>query len=392
MRSGWLWAGVLAAVAAIAAQSFHQPHGFDLGVYRMGAEALVRGHADANLYGLRTGFQLAFTYPPVAAVVFAPLALAPWVVDKMVAVLLIGLAIAALWHVSLRAVGLRTRVLLVLPLTLLSLLLTPVWQDIDLGQVSVVLVLMVVADLTAVPRPVRGALTGLAAAIKLTPLIFLLFLALTRQWRTLLHASVSFAAATALGFVLMPHASWGYWTTYVHQTARIGDGIRMDNQSVWGLLLRLGMPPGGSGSFLLWIAAAGLIAAAAMTFGVLWWRRGERLLGLSLAALSGLFVSPISWYHHWCWVIPLLVALSRLSRVAAVLTAVPFMVARPIAALGGWRHSVEHWGPLEQVVGNAYIWVGLLVVGYAAWRLLRSAGPPPEGDVRTPDPAGAALT
>ena len=371
-RSGWLWAGVLAAVVAVVVQSIHPPHGFDLAVYRMGAQSVLRGHADKALYALRSPFGLAFTYPPLAAVLFAPLALATLAVDKLVVIVLLGLATAGLWQVSLRAAGRRSGLLVVLPLTVASLLIEPVWLDFQLGQISLVLVLMVVADLAGgVPRPLRGILTGLAAAIKLTPLIFLVFLALTRQWRALVTAAVTFVAAAALGLLLLPRASWGFWTTYIHQTDRVGDGVRIDDQSVRGVLIRLGLAGHGLGADLVWLAAGGLLAAAAMAVGVLWWRRGERLLGLCLAALAGLFASPISWYHHWCWIIPLVVALTRISRVAAALSLVPFLVARRIAVADGWKSSVHHWDALQQVVGNAYVWTGILVVAYAGWRLWR---------------------
>jgi alpha-1,2-mannosyltransferase len=390
-RSGWLWSGTIAAFVVVVVQVLHPIHEFDLGVYRLGAQAVLRGHANDELYALRSGFGLEFTYPPLAAVLFAPLALATIATDRLVVTLLLGFVTAGLWQVSLRAIGRPPRLLVLLPLTLVSLLIEPVWLDFRLGQISLVLVLMVVADLTgAVPRQIRGALTGLAAAIKLTPLIFLAFLALTRQWRALMVATGTFVAATVLGFLVLPHASWGYWTTYLHDTKRVGATVRIDNQSVVGVLTRLGVDLHSSGGALIWLATAGGLTAAALAVGAVWWRRGERLLGLSLAALAGLFASPISWYHHWCWVIPLVVALTRVSRIAAVLTAVPFLVARRIGIAGGWKTDTRHWDLLQTVVGNAYVWAGALVVGYAAWRLLRST-PPPERDVRTPERRGAAL-
>lgn len=390
-RSGWLWAGVLAAVVVVVAQSIHPPHGFDLAVYRMGAQSVLRGHAEAELYALRSHFGLAFTYPPLAAVLFAPLALVTLATDKLVVDVLLGLATAALWQVSLRAAGRRSGVLILLPLTLATLLVEPVWLDFQLGQVSLVLVLMVVADLGGVvPHRLRGVLTGLAAAIKLTPLIFLVLLALTRQWRALLLAAGTFAAAAAVGFVVLPRASWGFWTTYVHQTDRVGDAARIDDQSVRGVLIRLGVHAHGVGSDVVWVAAAGVLGAAAMAVAVLWWRRGERLLGVCLAALAGLFVSPISWYHHWCWIVPLVVALTRISRVAAGLAAVPFLLARRIAVAAGWKSSVHHWDALQQVVGNAYVWTAVLVVGYAGWRLWRDRTR--RGGTWTPEREESALT
>ena len=64
--------------------SYHQhgisfgPDRIDLDVYRIGARAWLRG---ASLYGrlppTPAGLRLPFTYPPIAAVLLAPLALVP---------------------------------------------------------------------------------------------------------------------------------------------------------------------------------------------------------------------------------------------------------------------------------------------------------------------------
>ena len=102
------------------------------------------------------------------------------------------LALGALIGISMKAAsGIRATRHLWVPacvVMLPALLLNPVRLTVILGEVNLFVVLMVVADLTVavgwrghvLPR---GVLLGVAAAIKLTPLVFIPFLFLTRQFR-----------------------------------------------------------------------------------------------------------------------------------------------------------------------------------------------------------------
>ena len=54
------------------------------------------------------------------------------------------------------------------------ILLEPARSGLNYGQIEFVLMFLVVADLLVVPPPFRGIAIGIAAAIKLTPLIFIL--------------------------------------------------------------------------------------------------------------------------------------------------------------------------------------------------------------------------
>ncbi len=65
-----------------------------------------------------------------------------------------------------------------------ALLLEPLRSDLAYGQVDIVLMALVTLDcLTVEPRWPRGVLTGLAAAVKLTPAAFVLFFLLRRDYR-----------------------------------------------------------------------------------------------------------------------------------------------------------------------------------------------------------------
>jgi alpha-1,2-mannosyltransferase len=177
-----------------------------------------------------------------------------------------------------------------------------------------------------------------------------------------------FAAATLGGLIVFPDASWSYWTRDVFDIRRVGVPWRIADQSVRGTLIRLGLDSNVTADRLLFMAAIASAAGVTLLIGALWWRRGEPLLAVSLTGMASLLASPISWAHHWCWIVPLLVALTRLSFRVAVLVALPFCTTIRFCH-HEWGYLLYHWGMVENVVGNGYVWTAFLVVSYAGWRL-----------------------
>jgi alpha-1,2-mannosyltransferase len=197
----------------------------------------------------------------------------------------------------------RTALILLAPV---GLLLWPVRYDLELGQINLVLVLMIVADLTVGVswrgrRLPRGLLVGVAAAIKLTPLIFIPFLLLTRQWRAARNATLAFLVATLGMVALAPGPSWNYFTKYAFELRRVGNTYDTTNQTLQSALDRAGLAPSHAvvDLLLLGVFAAGLALAA------LAYRRSSTLLGVLICGAVGLMVSPISWQHHYVWCVPL---------------------------------------------------------------------------------------
>ena len=278
-------------------------HYFDLFVYRGAIQWWVSGEP---LYSFVRGDSLyGFTYPPFAAVVLAPLALGPW---RVPAGILMAASVAVVVVSTWRFFGPVARragwptvfaVALALPVVLL---MDPVRETIAYGQINLLLVALVLAAVVAVRRGWRwaGAGTGLAAAIKLTPAMFILYFVLTRRWRVAGVAVATSAAATAVAFLISPHTSIQFWTTTLWDTSRVGVVGRTPNQSLQGMLARLlGSPPQ-----LLWA----LLAVAVLVIGM--WRAarayaaGDELVGLVLTGLTGSLISPISWTHHLYWLVP----------------------------------------------------------------------------------------
>src|SRR5579862_1330185 len=290
----------------------------DLAVYRSGG-LIVRHvrpeynpHLAAPLYDW-AGYgklHLPFTYTPFAAVAFALVSFVPYALSLKlsVAVDLVSL-LAAVWF-TLGGLGYR-RSLPRVGATLLGaaavLWTEPVLRTIYLGQVNLVLLALILWDLTqpdtGKSRWWKGFVTGIAAGIKLTPLIFIPYLLVARKFRQAATAAAGFAFTVLLGFAVLPHDSAKWWFGGLFfQGKRTGFIGWAGNQSLDGLITRLaGSIDGGRAP---WIVVALLVAVAGSVSAGLLDRKGHAMLGVLMAALTGLLVSPISWDHHWIWVVP----------------------------------------------------------------------------------------
>jgi hypothetical protein len=180
------------------------------------------------------------------------------------------------------------------------------------GQLNLLLLALVMTDLAGPDtRRWKGAGIGIAAGIKLTPLIFIPYLYLTRRHRAARAGLVTFVATAVLGFILLPRDSAAYWGGGF---AKPGDGPeRLVNQSINGAIQRA--MHGGTAALAVWLVLAGLTFAAGLAAAAAAGRQGEELLAIVVCGVTGLLVSPISWTHHWVYVIPgLALAVRQTSR------------------------------------------------------------------------------
>ena len=378
-----LLAGLTVAWALVIWLLLGGPPGFiDLMVYRAGGYAWTHG---VPLYGaefpaLITLLPLPFTYPPISAVLFAPLAVLSF---PLAAGLLAAASLACLVFTSAvtarRLETDRWRVVQFAAVAVvLGTLTEPVRETLTFGQVNLLLMALVVADCLLVRTPwPRGALIGLAAAIKLTPAVFVLFFLAHRQWRPVLVAAATFAVVTVAGFLAAPGASATYWFGGVlTDPARIGSPAFPSNQSLAGLLHRWELPAGWqTGMWLLGVPAVVVVGWLAV-------RRlrasGQDVPALLVVAATGLLASPVSWSHHYVWVVPALVwcahqALhSSWGWGSARWWALLIVMAGVFGYGTHWmvatrEDHVPHWGIGAQIVGNGYVWVvvlGLLIAAF----------------------------
>ncbi len=392
----------------------------DLAVYRSGGlivrhvAPLYNPHLAAPLYDW-VGYgklHLPFTYTPFAAIAFALVSFVPWWLSQQLALAVDIIALlAALWF-TLGGLGYR-RDRVRLGATLLGTAAVywtePVLRTMYLGQVNLVLMALILWDLTQpdtnASRWWKGFGTGIAAGIKLVPLVFIPYLLLARKFRQAALASAGFAFTVLLGFVILPKDSTKWWFDGLFaQGGRTGFEGWAGNQSLQGIITRLtGSVHAGQH---VWIGAAVVVGLAGVLCAALLDRKGYAMLGLLMAALTGLLVSPISWDHHWVWIAPIAVVTAHYAAAAwrrkAKQTAIALAAAAVavIAWFGAWPTSLfgakpnlgndslgliwipkntnpvwyiwygdrswfpeYHWHGLALIIGNAYVLAGLAMFG-----------------------------
>ena len=180
---------------------------------------------------------------------------------------------------------------------------------------------------------------------------------LTKRWRQATLAAVGFGATIALGFIVIPSQAWEYWTKLAFDPNRVGSPAYTGNQSLNGTVLRLLGPEAPQ---FVWLICAVAVLVAGLWVSVRLWS-ASRLCSLSAVALTGLLVSPISWSHHWVWMLPASVCLWGLyirARAALLPTLAWFCIsAAGMLLLVGAIFPIW-WVPLD---GNQGYELGLLL-------------------------------
>jgi len=301
------------SVGARLAWTYLLPNGanfVDLHVYVGGAAALDHpGALYGYVYADQTpDFPLPFTYPPFAAVVFYPLHLLPFGLVAFLWSLGIVAALYGVVRLSQRllpdpaaAGGRRVAMLW----TAVGIWTEPLRSTFDYGQVNVVLVLAVLAAVLSNRWWVSGLLVGLAAGIKLTPAVSGLYFAGVRRWATVAFSAAVFLATVGVSLLVVGEQARFYFTDLLGDAGRIGPVGTSFNQSWRGGVSRLLGHDAGYGPLVV----AGIVATAVLA--VLAWRAvggaADRLGAVIIVSLFGLLLSPISWTHHWVWLIPLMI-------------------------------------------------------------------------------------
>jgi len=374
----------------------------DFRVYLTGADALLDGvplYADV---GIRTTkIFLPFTYPPFAAVVLIPFTL----VAKPVALtawLLLSLAslvgIAVMTATRLPALANRTATKstvqqLAVLVFVLAAISEPISKNFSLGQVNLFIVVALMYDTLNRTR-FTGYLTGIAAGFKVTPGIFILLMLATRRWADAARAIIGLVATLTIGALFGVNQVVEYWTSVLFDVSRVGDPDRLSNASLQGAIYRiLGED---SASRLIWLALALIILGGGIAVATFWWNR-SRLLAAGIVGLTSLIISPVSWVHHWVWIVPVAgacVALALRARghsqrgvlaalvAAALLTAVPPIIQ--------WRYQWTSLLPFSNANNAVIVGGGYATAAVATIALLAVALRLPKGDYE-PDPVPPIL-
>jgi alpha-1,2-mannosyltransferase len=304
----------------------------DLQIYRWGGQLVVHS---GNLYGSQFEHtNLYFTYTPMAAAIFAVLSgLGQSALKLLVTAVSVAALIGTLWF-AWGKLGYRAsagRLGAALGVAGVALWLEPVQQTLQFGQINLVLMVIIVADLcSSDSRWHKGIGVGIAAGIKLTPLIFTPYLLLTRRFRAAAVSVATFVATIVGSLVLLPRESHQFWLDRLFlNSSRVGNLDYVGDQSLNGTLSRLAGSAAAARPY--WLVCALVVGAAGLVLAAWTSRRGHEMLGILICALTGLLVSPVSWSHHWVWVAPGLVALTDLAVRGGTAAG-----GRPLTGRPGW--------------------------------------------------------
>ncbi|MFE0044010.1 bifunctional glycosyltransferase 87/phosphatase PAP2 family protein [Streptomyces albireticuli] len=299
----WLVAGLLAVRQAAAVLRLPPERRFtDLGRW-IGDNGVL--HVSGSLYDTDE-----FTGTPFAGLVLKPLTRAAeeslgvgWTLGTLLLVVAVAL-------VAVRAlpggVPRRARLLAAPVAIILAVVSLPVRNTFTLGQTSIIPVLLVLLGCRP-PRLARGdgrlggVLIGLAAALQPAVLLFAVPLRFTGRRRAAAAAGVTFAVLSALAWAALPDDSWTYW---IHHAAGAGLGSAPDglaNQSLHGLLLRLG--PHGPAELALYGLLAAAVACVGLRRAARYARDGQVLLATALTGCVAVAVSPTAWQHQQLWIL-----------------------------------------------------------------------------------------
>ena len=350
-RRAWCSSSICLALIAVIVWSFigyYLSHwgtkwALDLRVYRAAGESLYHGGSPYLL--TFTTSRLPFTYPPFALVVLSPLSLGSLDLVKALWWSANGIAlIALLYVVVVAALRVSRREALLLAAAgggLATLVLEPLRSNLDYGQINLLIMLLVVLDVERVKGRWRGIAVGVAAAIKLTPLTYLAYFVIDRDRRAAYRGFATFIIATALAWLILPSGSERYWFHEVFSPARTGRVGGVSNQS-WNAVFHRAPFHGGALGVVLWASVSVVTFVVGVIVAKWLVELGQTIDALLVLALTELLVSPISWSHHWSWlvIVPVvLVTRWRRDHVVSVSLVVILLVA--IAEPYWW--SINGW-------------------------------------------------
>lgn len=415
--TGWILLGV-SCFPSLVAKDQTGAFKLDAWIYYHAVAQWRTGGSLYDWYGNPTEHTWPFTYTPFSAWAITPFTMEPdrWFQVQLTVATPLCVAITAAvavrvlghsWHTSWGVapwIALASR-----------LALEPVPKTMEYGQVNAALMAMVAVDLLVVRGRGRGVLAGLAAAFKLTPAIAILVLLARREWRAAATMTGTALGVTSVAWLVSPAESSEFFFHAMWDPGRAGFADYSGNQNIKGAVARL-LPE--SAWDPVWLMASLLTVAFAYLLVVQLGRLGRRdpdhggltlLVQTCVVMTAGLLVSPISWSHHWVWIVPTLLALAAWARRyddvattgAAVLGAAVFTLA-----MHWWfpeqNHVEQTWPVWADIVGSSYTWWAWgtgVVLWVRSGRLLRAdaeAGPataeggPTPGDEPHRRPAGVS--
>lgn len=358
----------------------------DLTVYRRAADFLASGDSPYSAAFTTGEFEsLPWVYTPFASLLTMPLHYMPidmlfplWTVFAIVLplVVLTALSYNAFWVKSTYSKGEKIAALGVF--VFCAALVGSVVDTFALGQIGILLSALTLYDLAAPERWFRfrnihlprGVLAGIAGAIKLVPLIVIPYWIITKQWRAAIASTITVAIAWGVAFLAFPKDSLTYFLDGKFMGTNGIVFIQLeDNQSLIAGLQRLTntfpLPTQVWVPIALSVVLIGLFAARQV------YRNGDMLSAGIIVGLTSALASPVSWVHHFGW----LVAVP-----GAVLAGQAFRSSTGKVSQAGWLWFVVvlvlafpptrySWSPLRWIEWDEhYNILSIAIVTFLWWR------------------------
>ena len=373
--------------ALVLNQGIHQHQ--DFGAYLNAARAILQGQPlyaaflhhpfpDATL-------RPAYIYPPSFALLIAPLGLLPEVTAAAIWMAVEQAALAVAIVVGLQ--WLRPTRWAVAAVLVATLSFYPLWVDVAQGQANLLVLLLVTIGIVGIlrGRPPFGTAIGIAAALKLTPLILVVWLLLDRRFRAAAFVLGGFAIVTLAGALLRFQDTVAYFGQVLPALAS-GTAFYA-NQSLAGVLDRTLSSNAYTQPWinLPWVSLL-LITAAVILISWWWWRTRRHSAPSRAVAFIPLvpLLSSVTWTHHLVIVLPLiwfsLVALGQrewpplptaaLAGILLLFSIVSRLPAGPAFGQTGFR-AAQTMDPVVFLAANTFFFATLILFLSAPW-LLRS--------------------
>ncbi|MBF4461948.1 MULTISPECIES: glycosyltransferase 87 family protein [unclassified Rathayibacter] len=357
----------------------------DFLVYRYGSAGALAGNDiyNGNLAGpMMPAEGLPFTYTPFAALTLLPTnVFAPITAFVVWSLLTMALLAWVIWRCTPPGPSRVRHALIAFALSGFSIVVA---SHIIFGQINILLMTLCLADIARSPHSrlgrliPPGVLVGVAAAIKLTPALFIVYFAVTRQWRRTWWSIAAAGTCTLAAATIYPAASRTFFAETVwHLSDKVDLGglfATSGNNSIQGALAYFNVHPLLAALLALGAGALGILAAHAT------YTRGHALDAAVIVGITACLVSPVSWLHHWVYLVPALVILSvnrsRSSRRFVCVASLVILATGPTV------------GDVLLGTGLAWVWPfaiilreSLLLIGIMAAVLLwrRATGAPYSG-------------
>ncbi|MDO4909733.1 MAG: glycosyltransferase family 87 protein, partial [Corynebacterium sp.] len=187
-------------------------HPIDMGIFQLAGKQMREHKSLYTDFLSETGVDLAFIYPPFAAIIFIPLSFLSRTVGKVVWTLLTVLALWAVLFMVGRRLAPKQKPYWTALLSILfmgpTMLMEPIAAGIHYAQIDVFLLFLVALDVLGfMPKKLRGVGIGLAAGIKITPACYAVILLGRKDWYGIITSAITFLITAIIGFIVTPSES-----------------------------------------------------------------------------------------------------------------------------------------------------------------------------------------